>query len=264
LHGKCIGFFCGIFGELNNNWIIFKMKQIKRFDFLLQWYQTYALFRNYDRIEKGFILGEKKKMISYLRGKLASIQDEAVIVDVNGIGYEVICPNPFIFQDYLNTELHIHTYLHVREDAQILYGFKNKDQKYLFTKLLSVSGIGPKGALAILASVNIPEFVAAVEREDDKFLTSFPGVGKKTARQIILDLKGKLTTTFNLSVDEIESATKESVQSNEFIEAIEALKALGYMDREVKAILPQLKKNVDNKTNTDDIIRKALSLLMKK
>ncbi|WP_042146140.1 Holliday junction branch migration protein RuvA [Paucisalibacillus sp. EB02] len=203
-------------------------------------------------------------MISYVRGKLVSIHEEAVIIDVHGVGYEVICPNPFVFQKHLNNELHIHTYFHVREDAQILYGFKNLDQKYLFTRLLSVSGIGPKGALAILSGVNIPEFVSAIEREDDKFLTSFPGVGKKTARQIILDLKGKLVANFNITKEELETTAKKSSQSVELKEAIEALKALGYVDREVKAIIPDLQKKITDETNTDEIIRKALSLLMKK
>lgn len=203
-------------------------------------------------------------MIAFLRGKLVSIQDEAIIVDVHGVGYEVICPNPFVFQDSLNNDFYIHTYLHVREDAQILYGFKNEDQKYLFIRLLSVSGIGPKGALAILAGVNIPEFVAAVEREDDKFLTSFPGVGKKTARQIILDLKGKLVQSFNISTGTIENAPSATATTEELSEAMEALKALGYMERELKAVLPQLRKEIEPTTNTDEIIRKALSLLMKK
>ncbi|MBC5637597.1 Holliday junction branch migration protein RuvA [Ornithinibacillus sp. BX22] len=204
-------------------------------------------------------------MISYLRGNLVSIQDEAIIIDVNGVGYEVVCPNPFAFQDSLNKEFQIHTFFHVREDAHILFGFKNEDQKYLFTRLLSVSGIGPKGALAILAGVNIPDFVAAVEREDDKFLTSFPGVGKKTARQIILDLKGKLTANFTISDVEVENkTTSTSLSSDELNEAIEALKALGYMDKEIKLILPALKKSLTDITNTDEIIRKALSLLMKK
>src|SRR5699024_1684115 len=136
-------------------------------------------------------------MIAYVKGVLTYIHDEAVIVDVNGVGYEIICANPFVFQTSLNEEVTIHTYHHVREDMQVLYGFKNNDEKALFMKLISVSGIGPKGALAILGSINIPDFVAAIEREDDKYLTNFPGVGKKTSRQIILDLKGKLTTLFS-------------------------------------------------------------------
>ena len=131
----------------------------------------------------------------------------------------------------------------------------------MFIKLISVSGIGPKGALAILAGVDISEFVAAVEREDDKFLTSFPGVGKKTARQMILDLKGKLTSVFSIQV-EIEQVTA-SADSNAAVykEAEEALQALGYTDRELKAVIPLLRK--ENISNTDEIIRKALGLLVR-
>lgn len=204
-------------------------------------------------------------MISFIRGKLVSIQDESVIVDVQGVGYEIICPNPYVFQEELNKEFYIHTYFHVREDAQVLFGFKNEDQKFLFTRLLSVSGIGPKGALAILAGVNIPDFVAAVEREDDKFLTSFPGVGKKTARQIILDLKGKLVENFTIATVPSDNKTSgETSSTHELNEAIEALKALGYADKEVRGILPQLRREISETSNIDEIIRKALSLLMKK
>lgn len=200
-------------------------------------------------------------MIAYVKGTLVSLGDESLIVDVGGIGYEIVCPNPFIFQDLLNQQIHIQTYHHVREDAQILFGFRNKDEKYLFTKLISVSGIGPKGALAILAGVDISGFISAVENEDDKFLTSFPGVGKKTARQIILDLKGKLASVFSVS-DEQQKSRSINVNDNEYSEAMEALKALGYTDKEVKQVLPHLKKeNVE--LSTDEAIRKALALLAK-
>ncbi|HLR41325.1 MAG TPA: Holliday junction branch migration protein RuvA [Virgibacillus sp.] len=200
-------------------------------------------------------------MIAYIKGNLTYILDDSVIVDVQGVGYEIICANPFAFQASLNKEVKIYTYHHVRDDAQLLYGFKNEDEKYLFTKLISVSGIGPKGALAIQGSVDVAEFVSAVEQEDDKFLTSFPGVGKKTARQIILDLKGKLTSMLSLTNQpEIETSGN---QPNTAIlkEAQEALKALGYTEREIKAILPQLQK--DTSDNIDELIRKALALLMK-
>jgi len=198
-------------------------------------------------------------MIAYIKGLLTAIQDDFIIVDVQGVGYEIICPNPFTFQSSLNKQIQINTYHHVREDAQVLYGFKNEDEKYLFTKLISVSGIGPKGALAILAGVDIPGFVAAIEQEDDKFLTSFPGIGKKTARQIILDLKGKLTTVFSVQADIEQPQTLGEDASLAFNEAEEALKALGYTDRELKTVILTLKK--DNLLNTDDIIRKALRLL---
>ncbi|RDW21679.1 Holliday junction branch migration protein RuvA [Oceanobacillus chungangensis] len=203
-------------------------------------------------------------MIAYIKGILSSVQDETVVVDVHGVGYELICANPFAFQSALNEEILINTYQYVREDTLALYGFKNEDEKYLFKKLISVSGIGPKGALAILASVDVPGFVAAVEREDDKFLTSFPGVGKKTARQIILDLKGKLVMQLSISIDQDqqETATTANENTTAIIEAQEALKALGYTDREIKAIIPQLQA-MDIK-NTDEVIKNALALLMKK
>src|SRR5690625_5033098 len=176
-------------------------------------------------------------MIAYIKGQLRYIQDDAVIVDVNGIGYEVISGNAYSFQSSLNKDIFIHTYHHVREDTQSLYGFKTEDEKYLFTKLISVSGIGPKSGIAILGSVDVSEFVAAVEREDEKYLTQFPGVGKKTARQIILDLKGKLSGLLSIAsqIDEVESTDKKSTTS--LNEAQEALVALGYSEQEIRAIV---------------------------
>ncbi|WP_106497034.1 Holliday junction branch migration protein RuvA [Lentibacillus sp. Marseille-P4043] len=201
-------------------------------------------------------------MIAYIKGIVTYIHDDSVIMDVQGVGYEIMCANPFVFQTLLNQETLIYTYHHVREDAQVLYGFKHQDEKSLFTKLLQVSGIGPKGALAILGSVNVGDFVAAVEREDDKFLTSFPGVGKKTARQVILDLKGKLTTMLSLEAQpEITETSKTASSNQEMQEAQEALKTLGYSDREIKAIMPKLQNEAIE--NTDEIIRKALGLLVK-
>ena len=210
-------------------------------------------------MNKGIIRGEDG-MIAYVKGVLSYIQDEIVIVDVDGIGYEIICSNPYYFQTSLNQEIKIYTYHHVREDAQSLFGFKNEDEKQLFMKLISVSGIGPKGALAIIGSVDIPEFVAAVEREDDKYLTSFPGVGKKTSRQIILDLKGKLTSLFSISEQHTDSDHNNDSKV-ELKETQEALKALGYTTREINAITPQLQK--EQIANTDEMVRKALALLMK-
>lgn len=200
-------------------------------------------------------------MIAYIKGVLSTIGDETVVMDVHGIGYEIICANPFDFQASLNKEIKIHTYQHVREDVQSLYGFKNEDEKYLFTKLISVSGIGPKSGLAIQGSVQVSDFVSAVEREDEKYLIQFPGVGKKTARQIILDLKGKLTEFLTLTsqVDEIDS--EEGSQNVAITEAKEALKSLGYSDQEIRSITPELQKGPP--ANIDELIRKALALLMR-
>lgn len=199
-------------------------------------------------------------MIAYVKGILTSIHDESVVVDVHGIGYDIICSNPFVFQSFLNKEVLIYTYHHVRDDAQHLYGFKNEDEKYLFMKLISVSGIGPKSGLTIQGSVNVSEFVAAVEREDDKYLMSFPGIGKKTARQIILDLKGKLTGLLSITHDTDEPAVSED-HVQQLFETEEALKALGYSHQEIRSIIPKLQQ--EKSKNTDELVRKALTLLMK-
>src|SRR5690625_1303224 len=180
-------------------------------------------------------------MIAYVKGIVTFIQEDAVIVDVNGIGYEIICPDPFVFQSFLEKETFIYTYHHVREDVQSLYGFKTEDEKFLFEKLISVSGIGPKSAISILGSVHVPHFIGAVEREDEKYLTQFPGVGKKTARQIILDLKGKLTSIVSIEADK-EEVNQSNEGQEQLSEAEEALKALGYSEREIRSILPQLMK----------------------
>lgn len=194
-------------------------------------------------------------MIAYLKGTLIYIQEESIIIDVGGVGYEVVCPNPFIFQSSLNEELFIFTYHHVRDDIQQLYGFKDEDEKYLFTKLISVSGIGPKSATAILGTADVNEFIAAVETEDEKYLTQFPGVGKKTARQIILDLKGKLTSELT-----VESTTPTTDTATFVMDDVkEALKSLGYAEKELTEVIVQLNK--ENITETDEAIKKALILL---
>src|SRR5690606_1924929 len=148
---------------------------------------------------------------------------------------------------------------HVREDAQLLYGFKTIEEKELFIKVLGVSGVGPKIALAVLASSTVKDFAIAIEQEDEKYLTSFPGVGKKTARQMILDLKGKLSVEIHKDMSE----NTPGVQGNlkELEEALEALKSLGYSDQEIRKVKPELKKLETQET--DGYIRKGLALLMK-
>lgn len=197
-------------------------------------------------------------MIAYIKGIVTAINEEAIVVEANNIGYEIVCPDPFYYQRFLQKELLVHTYFHVRDDAQVLYGFKEEDEKFLFMKLISVSGIGPKSAISILSAIHVPDFIAAVENEDEKFLTKFPGVGKKTARQIILDLKGKLSGF--LTVQQQEKMQKQ-LPSETFSEAKEALLALGYTQREITQITPQLAEK--QWTETDEIVRHALQLLMK-
>ncbi len=196
-------------------------------------------------------------MFDYIKGTLVEMTEVSAIIDINGIGYDIVCANPFDFERWIGDTVKIYTHFHVREDAQILYGFKSRDEKTLFKKILNVSGIGPKGALSIVGQGEVDLFVQAIEEENEKYLTGFPGVGKKTARQMILDLKGKLP--FMVSKSDQASESSGDMNPNALGEAKEALKALGYKEREIKAIEPQLKQAKEQ--TTDALIRKGLMYL---
>lgn len=199
-------------------------------------------------------------MYAYLKGELNGIYDDCIVVEVSGIGYEIHCSHPDRFITYLDEMIKVYTYHHVREDAQILYGFEEEEEKELFKMLLNVSGIGPKSALNIVGHTTVGELAAAIEQENETYLTKFPGVGKKTARQMILDLKGKMGSWLH-----IESKEKDIVKpQNEtmFEEGFEALKALGYTTREINHISHQLK--LEDVKTVDDVVKKGLQLLMRK
>lgn len=205
-------------------------------------------------------------VIECLTGEIVHIEADSITIDVRDVGYLVYCPNPYEFKERLREKITIYTYQHVREDAIKLYGFLSREEKRLFEKLLQVSGIGPKGALAILASGEPKLVVTAIENEDEKFLVKFPGVGKKTARQIILDLKGKLMEMLpshefveNTGLSEKGTFLVGGNENIELNEAIEALKALGYVDREINKVLPELKKQHQT---TDVYIKQALQLML--
>lgn len=199
-------------------------------------------------------------MYDFIKGQVARITPEYIVIDRDGLGYQILTPNPFRFQPG-QQEL-VYTYLQVREDLQQLIGFKTLAERELFRKLIQVTGIGPKGALAILASGEPDHVIRAIEREDDAFLVKFPGVGKKTARQIILDLKGKLndliTEDVTTGLFDLEDIPTEST-NQALDEAMQALQALGYSERELKKVAPKL-KDVENES-TDAIMKKALQIL---
>jgi holliday junction DNA helicase RuvA len=205
----------------------------------------------------------ERHLFDYIKGTMEFVGPEYIVVENQGIGYQIITPNPFIYAKQPGKEVCIYTYHYVREDIMALYGFQNREEKTLFTKLLNVSGIGPKGALAILASGNPEGVIYAIENEDEAFLVKFPGVGKKTARQMILDLKGKLKSVvpdyfpnlFNESDSRFENHSTAHWEEAEL-----ALKALGYSEKEIRKIAPELQKE---KLSTDQYIKKALQKLLK-
>jgi holliday junction DNA helicase RuvA len=201
-------------------------------------------------------------LYDYLKGTVEYIGPEYIVVENGGIGYQIVTPNPFIFSAQLKKELFIYLYHYVREDNITLYGFGTRQEKALFTKLLGVTGIGPKGALAILASGQVDQVVQAVEQEDESFLVKFPGVGKKTARQMILDLKGKLEHIIpdafpNLFNHEVHQAAPTH---QELDEAILALKALGYSEKEVQKVAKTLEAE---SLTTEQYIKKALQMMLR-
>jgi Holliday junction DNA helicase RuvA len=202
-------------------------------------------------------------LYEFIKGTVEFVGPEYIVIENNGIGYQISTPNPFIYSSKMNTNVTVYTYHYVREDLMALYGFESREEKKLFTKLLNVSGIGPKGALAILASGEVQQVVSAIENEDESFLVKFPGVGKKTARQMILDLKGKLQDIVPDYFPNLFNADKIATQQSTntaFEEAVLALKALGYSDKEVKKISPELRKE---QLSTDQYIKKALQRLLK-
>lgn len=199
-------------------------------------------------------------MYDYIKGHITRVTPEYITLDQNGVGWLIMTPNPYAFHKTDEIQ-QIYTYLHVRQDVQLLLGFKTLEQRELFKKLITVSGIGPKGALAILASGIPSQVVSAIEREDEGFLVQFPGVGKKTARQMILDLKGKLHDLFSeIDIEDEEHTLLTMAENDALDEAILALQALGYSQRELNKVKKAMEKE---ELTTEGYMKLALQLLLK-
>ena len=195
-------------------------------------------------------------MYQYIKGALKEVTPLYIIVETGGIGYTVHVPNPFRFESMTGSELTIFTELIVREDSHTLYGFKDMAEKELFQSLLKVTGIGPKSAMAILATSTPDGVINAIENEDYTFMQKFPGVGKKTASQIILDLKGRLTQ----SGDPPQTVTESGSHEHFISEALLALEALGYSKRELTRIEKHLKTVEIN--SVDEAVKAGLKFLV--
>lgn len=182
-------------------------------------------------------------MYGYIKGTIIENSSNYILIDNNGIGYIIFVANPYSYE--INKEYTIYTYTHIREDEYSLYGFKTIEEKELFLKLISVKGLGPKMALPILATGSIEGIVDAIERDNILYLKKFPKIGDKLARQIILDLRGKLVKT--------DSAV------NKDDELVEALLALGYKNADIKKVLPK----IDNSLSIEDKIKESLKIMLK-
>lgn len=184
-------------------------------------------------------------MYSYIIGTVTEIDSSFITLETGGIGYSIYTASPYSFEEGKETKIYLYQY--IREDEQTLYGFTTKEEKELFLKLINVKGLGCKMALPMLATGSISGIIDAIERENILYLKKFPKIGDKVARQIILDLKGKL----------VSQPQNSSVSNNE--ELVDALKALGYKPIDIKKVIPKISKE----HSIEDQIKEALRLLLK-
>lgn len=201
-------------------------------------------------------------MISYIRGELVAIEEDKVIVDVNGVGFGIYMPvQSMNCLPAVGEEVKLHTYMNVREDAMQLFGFLTRDDLKVFKLVIGVSGIGPKGGLSILSQLTPDELRFAVMSHDVKAISASPGIGKKTAEKLIIELKDKLSIE---DVLEHVEDTSVKVQSNANgqvqAEAVQALVALGYGNSE--ALKAVKKVEIIEGTSVEDVLKQALKYIM--
>jgi Holliday junction DNA helicase RuvA len=167
-------------------------------------------------------------MIGYIKGKVLSAVDGVVLIENNGIGYEITC-SAAVYQQLLeNNQGEVYTYLAVREDAIALYGFISLEEKNMFLKLISVSGVGPKMGITVLSNLKLNDLATKIATSDVKGLSKVKGLGKKTAERIILELREKMTETFNEQSETVETQAEEQVNED----AVIALMSLGFTKAE--------------------------------
>ena len=194
-------------------------------------------------------------MIGHLKGKIISKSPPEVLLEVQGIGYEVLCPMSTIYElDNLSDDVLLFTHLSIKEDAHTLFGFITKDEKNVFRELIIVNGVGPKVALAILSNLSVHSLVECISTEDADLLAKTPGIGKKTALKLIVELQDRLSK-LNL-VGSIANSSEIKQNSNpNSKQAIEALQSLGFKAKEANRMVSKIE---DQKLSTEQLIRLAL------
>ncbi len=200
-------------------------------------------------------------MYAFIKGTLDSVGEDNVVIDCNNVGYQIFVPATVMnMMPAKGTELKLYTYLNVREDAMLLYGFLSEDDKKIFKMLLGVNGIGPKGALAILSALTPDELRFAVLAGDDKAITKAQGIGKKMAQKLIIELKDKLdlAETLELSNKNAKGSVDEATMDAKN-DAISALVALGYGSTESMQAVSSVEISAD--MNAEDVIKQALKKL---
>ncbi len=198
-------------------------------------------------------------MISYIRGELADIEEDKIIIDVGGVGYGIFMPGQAMSRlPGIGQEVKVYTYLNVKEDAMQLFGFLTRDERSVFRLVIGVNGIGPKGGLNILSQMTPNDLRFAVMSNDVKAISKAPGIGKKTAEKLILELKDKLDIQDLLEEStENELSKKSSDDMNRIqTEAAEALTALGYGSTE--AFRAVRKVEITEESSVEEVLKQAL------
>jgi len=196
-------------------------------------------------------------MFYYLKGTVTYKAFDFMVVDVGGAGFKVYTSASTLEKASLNEEFTAYTYTHIREDIFDIYGFASPEELNTFQQLISVSGVGPKAAIAILSSMSTDKLALAIVHSDIKAITSAPGVGKKIAERIVLELKDKISKELSTAGVKIESVASSMPGVTD--EAINALMVLGYSALEAKGAVSAVKSECGT---VEEVIRKALAILM--
>jgi Holliday junction DNA helicase RuvA len=212
-------------------------------------------------------LGDAKRVIGHLRGRILEKQPPWMLLDVNGVGYEVEASmNTFYKLPEVGAEVSLHTHFVVREDAQLLYGFADQQEKLLFRSLIKVNGVGPKLALSILSGISANDFIRSVHNEDTTALVRVPGVGKKTAERLIVEMKDRLSQLQLPTLTELELSSgnqSETVpEADHRAEAESALIALGYKPQQATRAIEQAVQALGEDAVTETLIRHALRTMV--
>lgn len=201
-------------------------------------------------------------MIGFIKGNLFDTTEDIVCIDVGGVGYEIFVPsNVFDRLPMVGEEVLLYTYYQVKEDSATLFGFLTKKEKSIFSKLISVNGVGPKGAISILSSLTIEELVYAVAASDAKAFKKASGIGPKTAARICIDLKDKLGIEDTLIDEEIKTFSNNQTDDLSAIkaDAYSYLENLGFTSKEIMSAFSKLK--IDANTDTETIVSMALDII---
>lgn len=200
-------------------------------------------------------------MIAFLKGEVADMTEGSVVLDVNGVGYEVLVPGQLLSMlEGIGQEIKLYTYMQVREDAVVLFGFLTRDDLQMFKMLIGVNGVGPKAGLGILSAMGADDLRFAILADDAKRISKAPGIGAKTAQKIILELKDRLDLEEafekKLAADKLSPEISAAAGSDVMQDAVQALVALGYGSTEALKTVRSVKPTDD--MDVEDILREAL------